>query len=117
MRNLAIQLFTYLFVLITVTLMSSACSRTASPVKLNCSKNISFFLTGDVRKDESITVAWSNKDYLIPRGHASADNVDVFYDPASGLKLVSSPDKVMLFRYKSDGDGRRLADGCKPASN
>ncbi len=117
MRNRITQLFTYLFVLATVMLTSNACSQTASSVKMTCSKNVSFFLKGDVRKDETITVTWDNKDYLLPRGHTSSNDVDVFIDPASGFKLVSSPNKVMLFRYKDDGDGQRLADECQPVSH
>ncbi|WP_323119816.1 hypothetical protein [Burkholderia alba] len=80
-------------------------------VKWSCKEGLSYQLAGDMKRDQIVTVHWANKNYKLPR-QATTTGADVFYDPASGLKLVVIPTKGMLF---SDKDDSRLADECKTA--
>ncbi len=80
-------------------------------VKWSCKEGLSYDLAGDMKRDQIVTVHWANKNYKLPR-QTTTTGADVFYDPASGLKLVVIPTKGMLF---SDKDDSRLADECKTA--
>jgi hypothetical protein len=80
-------------------------------VKWSCKEGLSYDLAGDMKRDQIVTVHWANKNYKLPRQQTTT-GADVFYDPASGLKLVVIPTKGMLF---SDKDDSRLADECKTA--
>lgn len=78
-------------------------------VKWACKDGLSYELAGDMKRDQIVTVHWANKNYKLPR-HQTTTGADVFYDPASGMKLVVIPTKGMLF---SDKDDSRLADECQ----
>ncbi|ALK34119.1 hypothetical protein [Burkholderia plantarii] len=80
-------------------------------VKWSCKEGLSYLLAGDMKRDQIVTVHWANKNYKLPR-QATTTGADVFYDPASGLKLVVIPTKGMLF---SDKEDTRLADECVTA--
>ncbi|USS43654.1 hypothetical protein NFI99_04145 [Burkholderia glumae] len=80
-------------------------------VKWSCKDGLSYMLAGDMKRDQIVTVHWANKNYKLPR-QATTTGADVFYDPASGLKLVVIPTKGMLF---SDKEDTRLADECVTA--
>ncbi len=77
-----------------------------------CNERRSYQLTGDMKGDQSITVHWSGKNYLLPRAQTTT-GANVFFDQNSGLKLVGIPTKAMLFSSKED---TRLADDCNTAS-
>ncbi|AOJ71075.1 MULTISPECIES: hypothetical protein [Burkholderia] len=78
-------------------------------VKWSCKDGLSYDLAGDMKRDQIVTVHWANKNYKLPRQQTTT-GADVFYDPASGMKLVVIPTKGMLF---SDKDDSRLADECQ----
>ncbi|MEX3582793.1 MAG: hypothetical protein VB137_09555 [Burkholderia sp.] len=80
-------------------------------VKWSCKDGLSYQLASDMKRDQIVTVHWANKNYKLPR-QATTTDADVFYDPASGLKLVVIPTKGMLF---SDKEDTRLADECVTA--
>lgn len=80
-------------------------------VKWSCADGLSYDLVGDMKRDQIVTIHWANKNYKLPRQQTTT-GADVFYDPASGLKLIVIPTKGMLF---SDKDDSRLADECKTA--
>ncbi|AOK31475.1 MULTISPECIES: hypothetical protein [Burkholderia] len=80
-------------------------------VKWSCKEGLSYELAGDMKRDQIVTVHWASKNYKLPRQQTTT-GADVFYDPASGMKLVVIPTKGMLF---SDKDDSRLADECKTA--
>jgi hypothetical protein len=69
--------------------------------KWACNEGLAFFLKGDMKRDQIVTVNWAKKSYQLPR-----------QDTTTGVDLVVSPTKAMLF---SDKDGSRLADECKTA--
>ncbi|KAF1010867.1 MAG: hypothetical protein VB140_06740 [Burkholderia sp.] len=80
-------------------------------VKWSCKDGLFYQLAGDMKRDRIVTVHWANKNYKLPR-QATTTGADVFYDPASGLKLVVIPTKGMLFSNK---ENTRLADECVTA--
>lgn len=75
----------------------------------SCKEGLSYDLAGDLSRDQIVTVHWAERNYQLPR-QITTTGADVFYDPASGLKLVVIPTKGMLF---SDKDDSRLADECQ----
>ncbi|MGA7817910.1 hypothetical protein [Caballeronia sp.] len=79
--------------------------------KWACNEGLAFFLKGDMKRDQIVTVNWAQKSYQLPREDTTT-GADRFHDAASGLDLVVIPTKAMLF---SDKDGSRLADECKTA--
>ena len=78
----------------------------------SCAEGLGYDFAGDLARDQVVTVHWAERNYQLPRVQTST-GADVFYDPASGMKLVVIPSKGMLF---SDKDGSRLADECKNAA-
>jgi hypothetical protein len=78
-------------------------------VKWDCKEGMAFFLKGDMKRDQIVTVNWDRKNYQLPR-EATTTGADRFHDAASGMDLVVIPTKAMLF---SDKDSSRLADECK----
>ena len=80
-------------------------------VKWSCEEGLAFYLKGDMKRDQIVTVNWAKKDYQLPRA-ATTTGADRFHDAATGLDLVVIPTKAMLF---SDKDSSRLADECKTA--
>lgn len=77
--------------------------------KWNCAENNAFYLSGDMKRDQIVTVHWAGKNYRLPREQTTT-GADRFHDAATGLDLVVIPTKAMLF---SDKDSSRLADECK----
>ncbi|KNE75738.1 putative signal peptide protein [Candidatus Burkholderia crenata] len=77
--------------------------------KWSCNEGLAFYLKGDMKRDQVVTVNWAKKDYQLPR-EATNTGADRFHDAASGMALVVIPTKAMLF---SDKDSSRLADECK----
>jgi hypothetical protein len=79
-------------------------------VRWNCDENESFYIVGNMKRDQILTMNWHGKDYRLPREQTTT-GADRFYDPASGMDLVVIPMKAMLF--SDTGDRSRLADECK----
>ena len=77
--------------------------------KWSCAEGLAFFLKGDMKRDQVVTVNWAKKDYQLPRENTTT-GADRFHDAATGMDLVVIPSKAMLF---SDKDSSRLADECK----
>ena len=77
--------------------------------KWSCAEGLAFYLKGDMKRDQIVTVNWAKKDYQLPR-ESTTTGADRFHDAASGMDLVVIPSKAMLF---SDKDSSRLADECK----
>ncbi|SAL75603.1 signal peptide protein [Caballeronia udeis] len=77
--------------------------------KWSCNEGLAFYLKGDMKRDQVVTVNWAKKDYQLPR-ETTTTGADRFHDAASGMDLVVIPTKAMLF---SDKDSSRLADECK----
>ncbi|CAN7569010.1 hypothetical protein [Caballeronia sp. dw_19] len=77
--------------------------------KWSCNEGLAFYLKGDMKRDQVITVNWAKKDYQLPRENTTT-GADRFHDAATGMDLVVIPSKAMLF---SDKDSSRLADECK----
>jgi cytochrome c peroxidase len=75
----------------------------------SCAEGMQFDLSGDMARDQIVTVHWANKNYRLPR-QVTTTGADRFHDEATGLDLVVIPTKAMLF---SDKDSSRLADECK----
>jgi hypothetical protein len=78
-------------------------------VKWNCNEGMAFYLKGDMKRDQIVTVNWDRKNYQLPRENTTT-GADRFHDAATGMDLVVIPTKAMLF---SDKDSSRLADECK----
>jgi hypothetical protein len=79
--------------------------------KWSCAEGVAFYLKGDMKRDQVVTVNWAKKDYQLPRENTTT-GADRFHDAATGMDLVVIPTKAMLF---SDSDSSRLADECKTA--
>jgi hypothetical protein len=79
--------------------------------KWSCNEGLAFYLKGDMKRDQIVTVNWAKKDYQLPR-ETTTTGADRFHDAATGMDLVVIPSKAMLF---SDKDSSRLADECKTA--
>jgi hypothetical protein len=79
--------------------------------KWSCNEGLAFYLKGDMKRDQIVTVNWAKKDYQLPRQNTTT-GADRFHDAATGMDLVVIPSKAMLF---SDKDESRLADECKTA--
>jgi hypothetical protein len=77
--------------------------------KWSCNEGLAFYLKGDMKRDQVVTVNWAKKDYQLPR-ESTTTGADRFHDAATGMDLVVIPSKAMLF---SDKDSSRLADECK----
>jgi hypothetical protein len=77
--------------------------------KWSCNEGLAFYLKGDMKRDQVVTVNWAKKDYQLPRQDTTT-GADRFHDAATGMDLVVIPTKAMLF---SDKDSSRLADECK----
>ena len=82
---------------------------TEGSTKWSCNEGLAFYLKGDMKRDQVVTVNWAKKDYQLPR-EATTTGADRFHDAATGMDLVVIPTKAMLF---SDKDSSRLADECK----
>jgi hypothetical protein len=79
--------------------------------KWTCGDSTTFYLSGDMKRDQVMTLHWEGKNYKLPREQTTT-GADRFHDLATGLDLVVIPFKAMLL---SDRDDSRLADDCKDA--
>jgi hypothetical protein len=78
-------------------------------VKWNCAEGESLYVSGDMKRDQILTVYFDHRSYKLPR-QSTTTGADRFYDAASTWDLVVIPTKAMLFE---DGQHDRLADECK----
>lgn len=138
MRNLVIAVLTYLLAIVPGVLASNAVAHTAQtttsskasakaerlrikhaahkktaakPVKWSCKGKETLWITGDMQRDQILTMRWGRKNYQLPRVRTTT-GADRFYDPASGMNWIVIPSKAMLFNDKGQHK-RRLADECK----
>ncbi len=138
MRNLVIAVLTYLFAIVPGVLASNAVAHTAQtappakpsikversrtkpaahkktaakPVKWLCKGKETLWITGDMQRDQILTMRWGRKNYQLPRVQTTT-GADRFYDPASGMNWIVIPSKAMLFNDKGQHK-RRLADECR----
>jgi len=77
--------------------------------KWDCELGNALYISGNMQRDEVLTVHWQGKNYKLPRQttHTGADR---YLDAHTGLDLVVIPSKAMLF---NDNLGQRLADECQ----
>jgi hypothetical protein len=81
----------------------------ADAVKWNCAEGESMYISGDMKRDQILTVYFDHRSYKLPR-QSTTTGADRFYDAASTWDLVVIPTKAMLLE---DGAHDRLADECK----
>lgn len=79
--------------------------------KWQCELGHAIWISGNMLRDEIITVHWDGKDYRLPR-QSTVTGADRYFDARSGLDLVVIPSKAMLFNKNM---GQRLADECQNA--
>lgn len=95
---------------------AAAAAATAAAVvpdgeKWQCELGKALYISGNMLRDEVITVHWEGHNHRLPR-QATVTGADRYYDAQSGLDLVVIPSKAMLFDRKQ---GQRLADECQTA--
>ena len=79
--------------------------------KWQCELGNAIWISGNMLRDEVLTVHWQGRDYRLPR-QSTVTGADRYFDQASGLDLVVIPSKAMLFNKNL---GQRLADECQSA--
>lgn len=79
--------------------------------KWTCELENDLYISGNMQRDEVITMHWKGQDYRLPR-QATVTGADRYHDQRSGLDLVVIPSKAMLFNRNA---GQRLADECQTA--
>nr|WP_315596995.1 hypothetical protein [uncultured Cupriavidus sp.] len=79
--------------------------------KWQCELGHAIWISGNMQRDEVLTVHWEGKDYRLPR-QSTVTGADRYFDARSGLDLVVIPSKAMLFNKNL---GQRLADECQSA--
>ncbi|KAI3589931.1 hypothetical protein ACIPID_01520 [Cupriavidus sp. CER94] len=79
--------------------------------KWQCELGHAIWISGNMQRDEVITVHWDGRNYRLPR-QSTVTGADRYFDQASGLDLVVIPSKAMLFNKNL---GQRLADECQNA--
>jgi hypothetical protein len=52
--------------------------------KWSCNEGLAFYLKGDMKRDQVVTVNWAKKDYQLPR-EATTTGADRFHDAATGM--------------------------------
>ncbi|WP_042886649.1 hypothetical protein [Cupriavidus necator] len=90
----------------------TAAAATPTGEKWQCELGNSLYISGDMLRDEVLTVHWQGKDYKLPR-QSTVTGADRYYDARTGLDLVVIPSKAMLFNKNL---GQRLADDCQSAA-
>lgn len=81
----------------------------AGAEKWQCELGHSLYISGDMMRDEVITMHWEGRNFRLPR-QTTVTGADRYFDSASGMDLVVIPSKAMLFDRK---EGHRLADECQ----
>ncbi|QYY30612.1 MULTISPECIES: hypothetical protein [Cupriavidus] len=79
--------------------------------KWQCELGNVLYISGNMLRDEVLTVHWQGRDYKLPR-QSTVTGADRYFDARSGLDLVVIPSKAMLFNKNL---GQRLADECQNA--
>ncbi|CAG2159347.1 hypothetical protein [Cupriavidus numazuensis] len=79
--------------------------------KWQCELGNVLYISGNMLRDEVLTVHWQGRDYKLPR-QSTVTGADRYFDARSGLDLVVIPSKAMLFNKNL---GQRLADECQSA--
>lgn len=79
--------------------------------KWQCELGKAIYISGNMLRDEVITVHWDGRNHRLPR-QATVTGADRYFDAQSGLDLVVIPSKAMLF---DRNHGQRLADECQTA--
>lgn len=79
--------------------------------KWQCELGKAIYISGNMLRDEVITVHWEGRNHRLPR-QATVTGADRYFDAQSGLDLVVIPSKAMLF---DRNHGQRLADECQTA--
>ncbi|GLC98044.1 hypothetical protein Tamer19_74530 [Cupriavidus sp. TA19] len=90
----------------------AAAAATPTGEKWQCELGNSIYISGDMLRDEVLTVHWQGRDYKLPR-QSTVTGADRYYDARTGLDLVVIPSKAMLFNKNL---GQRLADDCQSAA-
>ncbi|MBP0632556.1 MULTISPECIES: hypothetical protein [unclassified Cupriavidus] len=93
----------------TAAAAGAAAAVTPTGEKWQCELGNSIYISGDMLRDEILTVHWQGRDYKLPR-QATVTGADRYYDARTGLDLVVIPSKAMLFNKNL---GQRLADDCQ----
>jgi len=96
----------------TAAAAGAAAAVTPTGEKWQCELGNSIYISGDMLRDEILTVHWQGRDYKLPR-QATVTGADRYYDARTGLDLVVIPSKAMLFNKNL---GQRLADDCQSAA-
>ncbi|MBY4947142.1 hypothetical protein K6V92_11000 [Cupriavidus respiraculi] len=91
--------------------VAAAPAVTPSGEKWQCELGNVLYVSGNMLRDEVITVHWQGRDHRLPR-QATVTGADRYFDQASGLDMVVIPAKAMLFNRNA---GQRLADECQTA--
>ena len=65
--------------------------------KWQCELGHAIWISGNMQRDEVITVHWDGRNYRLPR-QSTVTGADRYFDQASGLDLVVIPSKAMLFK-------------------
>src|SRR6266702_1268852 len=52
--------------------------------KWSCNEGLAFYLKGDMKRDQIVTVNWAKKDYQLPR-QSTTTGADRFHDSATGM--------------------------------
>lgn len=79
--------------------------------KWNCELGNDLYISGNMERDEVITLHWQGANHKLPR-QTTVTGADRYFDARSGLDLVVIPSKAMLFNKNA---GQRLADECQTA--
>ncbi|CAG9174622.1 hypothetical protein LMG23992_02743 [Cupriavidus laharis] len=90
---------------------AAAAAVTPTGEKWQCELGNVLYISGNMLRDEILTVHWQGRDYKLPR-QSTVTGADRYFDARSGLDLVVIPNKAMLFNKNL---GQRLADECQNA--
>ncbi|WP_454764530.1 hypothetical protein [Cupriavidus campinensis] len=93
------------------TTEAAAAPVTPNGEKWQCELGNVIYISGNMLRDEVLTVHWQGKNYRLPR-QSTVTGADRYFDQQSGLDLVVIPGKAMLFNKNM---GQRLADECQTA--
>ncbi|WER46876.1 hypothetical protein CupriaWKF_04665 [Cupriavidus sp. WKF15] len=89
----------------------AAAAVTPTGEKWQCELGNVLYISGNMQRDEVLSVHWQGRDYKLPR-QSTVTGADRYFDARSGLDLVVIPSKAMLFNKNL---GQRLADECQNA--
>lgn len=90
---------------------AAAAAVTPTGEKWQCELGNALYISGNMLRDEVLTVNWQGREYKLPR-QSTVTGADRYFDARTGLDLVVIPSKAMLFNKNL---GQRLADECQNA--